>query len=143
MTATITSGVYTITPTIIDGYSSTRASQNVVRTILGSSIPAVSLRPALLRSGTLQLIFGDTGPTFSEYIVVDGIVVESGETPGVDAEAASLVAETLHATGGVFTLSETSRSRVGMTYVVSGNVTRKLDDTTRAVWIVTVDFQEV
>jgi hypothetical protein len=143
MTATITSGVYTIRPTLIDGYSSTRASQNVVRTILGSAVPAVSLRPALLRSGTLQLIFGDAPSSGPVYVIEDGYIVLLDDTEAGDAETASAQAEALHATGGVFTLSETTRGSVGMSYVVSGNVTRKLDDTTRAVWIVTVDFQEV
>ena len=37
----------------------------------------------------------------------------------------------------------TERSTVTMQYVVDGSVTRELDDATRDVWIVSVDFQEV
>lgn len=142
MTTIITSGADTIYPTIVDGYESSRSARNIVHPILGRATPDVSLRPAQLRTGTLTLVFGDTTET-SELVVIDGIV-QPLTTPAQNAEEASLIAVDLHATGGVFSLSDTDRPSILMSYVVRpGDIRRDLDEQTREVWIVSIPFQEV
>lgn len=132
-----------IYPTIVDGFESSRESQNLVRTILGREAPSVALRPATLRRGTLTLVFG-TEDGESELVVIDGIV-QSLTTPSQDGESASAQAEALHAAGRKFTISDTDRASIAMTYVVQqgGRISRSLDPETREVWLLTIDFQEV
>lgn len=121
----IVTGSTVIRPTLILGYQSTRAAGNVVHPIINRPSPDVTLRPASLRTGTLELLFaGD-----------DSAAVET----------ASAEAETLHATAAVFTLISDDRPSIAMSYVVSGNgqISRALDPSTRDAWTVTVPFQEV
>ena len=117
MSTTITHASSTITPDLIDGFNAARQSANIVHQILGLAEPDVTIRPALLRAGTLRLIFSD--------------------------ETASKDAEDLHATGGIFTLASTERASIDMDYVVSGTVRRYLSPETRNYWVLEVDFQEV
>ena len=117
MATTITHGASTITPILVLGYGADRAANNIVHAIPGRSNPDVTLRPANLRTGTLEL--------------------------GFTSELESKDAADLHATGGVFTLSDTDRASVGMSYVASGRISRALEDTTRGAWVISVDFQEV
>ncbi|KAA9105004.1 hypothetical protein [Microbacterium rhizomatis] len=119
MTDIITVGASTIAPTVVLGYSSERAAQNIVHPILGAESPDVTLRPALLRSGTLSLGFSDTG-----------------------SEGSSRAAETLLAAVGVGSLASTDRATVAMPFVVVGTVRRELEDATRNAWIVTFGYQE-
>jgi hypothetical protein len=114
---TVSNGTTTFTPTLVHGYESSRATATVVHQILGRSAPNVSIRPAALRTGTLELIFAN------------------GE---IDSKAC----EDAHAAGGVFTLSSTEASTIPMSYVANGAIARALDDT-RAVWILRIDFHEV
>lgn len=116
---TYVGAVTPIAPIVVDGYESQRTSGNVVHNIVGRSSPDVTLGPASLRTGTLELVFPDE----------------------LDAKAA----EDAHALPVAFTLSSDDRSTIEMYYVVNNNdrVRRALDDETREVWIVSVPFQEV
>lgn len=117
---TITDGIVTVTPTLIDGYESTRRSGSLFHEVPGLEWPDVVLRPSGPRTGRLRLVFADAS-----------------------AESDSLTAELLHAAGGVLTLISTERTSVDMDYVVSGDIIRALDPVTRDAWVLTVDFTEV
>lgn len=115
---TLHNGTDTVTPVLVTGYVSQRETQSVVHRIIGRADPDVSLRPAALRTGTLELLF--------------------------DSEADAEAAELAHAGSAVWTLTDTDRSTVGMIYVVAdGSITRTLDDETRDYWLVAVPFVEV
>jgi len=115
---TISDGTDTLTATIMDGYSAIRAGRNVVRRVLNSNVPAISLRPAALRRGRHRLVF---------------------ESESVAEDAAAMLASAAE-----LTLADTDRPNVGMTFVVpeGGDIRVELDDETRDAWIVEFDFQE-
>lgn len=106
----------TTTPELVDGYSARRATGNVIIPILGGGI-AVVVRPAQPRSGTLRLFYPD--------------------------EADAAAAAEMHTFMGTFTLTSDERESIEMTYVVSGQITVDLDDETRDLWVVSVDYQEL
>jgi hypothetical protein len=114
---TLSDGVTTVTPILVDGYTSTRESGNVVHTIIASASPEVTLRAARLRTGTLVLLFA--------------------------TQAEALAAEALHALPVVLTLADPDVSGINMSYVAHGTIVVELDDQTRELWTVSVDFQEV
>jgi hypothetical protein len=118
MATTITNGVDTITPTLVNGYRSGRPSRNVEHDILDRADPDVSLQPAGTRKGTLELVF--------------------------DTEADAVAAETLHAGISTWLLGNTDHASVDMAYVLAagGEVELELDDTRKA-WVVRVPFREV
>jgi hypothetical protein len=117
MTTIITSGADTLNPTMVLGYSSSRLAGNIIHPVLGREDPDVTMRPAGLRTGTLELLF-------------------TGETDGKEAED-------LHSTTAVFTLTSTDRPSINMSYVAAGRIGRELDPDTRDVWVVRIEFQEV
>lgn len=104
-------------PALVLGYSSSRESGNIVHPIIGSDDADVTLRPATLRTGTLELLYLD--------------------------ETASADAEQLHAAGAPLVLMTPDRATVAMTYVPVGRIGRSLDPQTRDRWVLSVDFQEV
>ena len=121
MTTTITASTgtpTTSTPTLVLGYETTRAGANITHELISGDL-AVVLRPGRLRSGTLRLFY--------------------------PSESAAFGAMDMHARRATFTLNDTDRAPVNMTYVVTdgGRVALTLDDETRTVWTVMVDFQEV
>lgn len=117
MATTITSGATTITPELVTGWETDQETRNIIHPIIGSANPDVTLKPANLRTGTIELLF----------------------LTASDANDARLA----HATGGVFQLVSTELSVVDMYYVVSGNINTVLEDSTRNVWTLSVDYQEV
>lgn len=117
MATTISNGLDTLTPALVDGWEATREARTIVHDILGTNDAAVTLRPHKLRSGTLAIVVG-TDP----------------------ALAAAL--EAMLSAGDVLALASTEQTTVAMSFVVSGDVTLSLDDT-RMVWLLEVDFQEV
>lgn len=117
MSTTITSGATVITPTLVTGYETSQETRNIIHSIIGKSSPEVTLRVAMPRSGTLELLF--------------------------ETAAAANTARTTHATGGTFTLASTEIPQANMTYVVSGAIGIALEDETRRLWLVTVDYQEI
>lgn len=117
MSTTISDGTTTLTPILVDGYESKRESMTIVHTIIGSPEPAVTLRPASMRSGTLSVVVGAS-------------------------RSLALQFEAMLGAGRVCTIADTTVD-VAMSFVVVDELTVALDDTTRSVWVVSFDFQEV
>lgn len=117
MTTTITRGTTTVTPTLVLGYKSIRRAKNLIHVIIGRPDPDVTLKPAGLRTGKLELFCLDL--------------------------AAALAVEALHAGEGVCELEDTDLPALNMLYVASGEIELELDPETRARWVVRVDYQEV
>lgn len=115
MTTSITDGSTTIYP-IIDGYTAARPNRNVVHPILGSTAPAVSLRQAGLRTGTLRLVFSSDSTAFQAHALLSS---------GVE-----------------LTLASTERASINMSFVLAGAATIDLDSKTSVAWVVTFDYQE-
>ncbi|KNY06868.1 hypothetical protein [Microbacterium sp. GCS4] len=115
---TITHSAGVITPTIVDGYRASRAARTIVHRIIGRPDPDVSYRPASLRSGQLTCVFA--------------------------VEADAHAAEAVFSVPQPLTLNDTDVS-IGMTFIVpeGGSIEVELDDETRDVWLVRVDFEEV
>ena len=108
----------TVVPAIMDGFSSTAKSKNVVHDVIGRADPDVSILPGGYRTGTLKLVFAD--------------------------ESQSRICERLHLYASApLTITDDDLSTAAMTYVVSGSVARALDEDSRTAWVVSVDFQEV
>lgn len=118
MSATISDGITSITPTLVTELTEEAPSGNRRHELLGGGI-AMSIRGAGLRSGALSLFFP------------------------LEADAAAAVA--LHRAASVFTLTYPERPTLAMSYVLAdgGTISRELDDETRDNWIVHVDYQEV
>lgn len=115
----LSNGTTTINPVAVLGYESTSEHGNIVHRILGSEQVDVLLRPASLRSGSMTLLMG------------------------ID-EAGSAAAETALRTATIWTLTPgNDPSTVGMRFVVTGDVTRTLDDATVTVWTVGFGWQEI
>lgn len=115
-TITATSGAGTTSPTLILGYATSRESRNIVHDIIGGGI-AVALVAPRPRSGDLRLFYPE--------------------------EADAWAALALHGHETTFSLTDTDRPGIGMTYVVNGSVSLALDEQTRTRWTVTVPYQEV
>lgn len=116
MPASISIGTASITPELVLGYQASRASRNVIHSLL-SGAEAVSIRPAGPRTGTLGLFF----------------LTEQ------EADAA----EALHAASGVFTYTSPELPTTGMRYVTDGSIDVQLDPSTLTRWIVSVPYREV
>ena len=115
---TITHAGGSIVPTQVDGYDPSIEVRNIVHTILGRPDPDVTFRAAGLRTGTLSLVFA--------------------------AEADAWAAVAVLRVPQVFTLTDVDVVVVNMSFVVApGELRPTLDDATRAVWVVSVPFQEV
>lgn len=116
MATTITHGNTTIFPALVLGLESSQSSGNIVHRILNRSAPEVTYGPATLRTGTLVLLM---------------------ESMGAAEEARMAHTET-----GTFTLEDPDVP-LTLTYVPSGDISLKLDETTRTFWVLSVDFNEV
>lgn len=117
MTTTLTQGAQTVIPVQVLGYSATRQARNLTHNIIGQSAPAVTFKPAGLRTGTLKLL--------------------------VLKLADALAAENLHTGTGICHLVDTDLPLLGMNYVATGSVVVELDEDTRSLWTVSIDFEEV
>lgn len=108
----------TVTPVIMDGFSSSVKSKTVLHDVIGRAGPDVTILPGGYRTGTLKLVFA--------------------------SESDSYICERLHAYASTpLVMTDTDLSTAAMTYVVVGNVARELDTESRSAWVVSVDFQEV
>jgi hypothetical protein len=116
MTTTISNTLNSLTPKVVDGYSSARPSRNVVHAILGSNAPAVTLREAGLRQGSLTAVFA--------------------------SESLAHQLETMLADDLVLTLADTDTSGLGMTFIATDDV-EVAQDSERVAWLVTFSYQEV
>jgi len=118
-TITQTVSPFTATePEVVDGFESSVDSNNIMHVLAnGRTIPV--FRTASLRKGTMRLVYGTD-------------------------ETASRAAEVMFASGEYFELDDADRPSIdGMIFAVSGAIARQLDDETRDVWIVTVEFEEL
>lgn len=116
MTTTLSNGTTTLTPKLILGWQSDQATKTQIHPIIGSTTPDVTTRPALKRSGTLQVLF--------------------------NTETQANTCRTMHTAAGTFTLTSTDLSHINMTYVVAGDTSVKIADTMNH-WIVSIGYQEV
>lgn len=115
---TLYDSVTETTPELVLGYQTQREARTVVHRVLDRVDPDVSLRPAGMRSGTLDLFY------LTEQEAYD--------------------AEVMHTMPARFTFTEDDRPTASMTYVVAdGRIQRRLDDATRRRWVVSVPFVEV
>lgn len=114
--STISNGTTTVTPILIEGYESVRASRNITHSILSTNVPAFSLRPAALRTGKLKAL--------------------------VATRANAVTLETVLSGADLLTFAD-SDIAVSMSFVVTGNITVSLDDNTRREWWVEFDYSEV
>ena len=117
MATTITSGGVTRTPLQVLGYRSERTSGNILHPVLGSTSQDVTLRAAGLRSGTLELL---------ALTMADALNLEA-----------------LHLNAATVTLADTDIPSGGFTYVASGRIAVELEDETRSLWTVSIEFQEI
>lgn len=117
MTTTLSDGITDVIPTLVTGWESTRDARNILHDIIGRADFDVTLRPAGLRSGTLEMLFSS----------LDN----------------ALAAEALLVQAKSFTLEDTDRPTLNMTFVASGSITVAIDEDTRTLWTVACDFQEV
>lgn len=117
MANTIFDGSTTITPSLISGWESNQESQTVVHKVIGKSAPDVTLKPAGMRTGTLETVF-------------------------LTASSAN-IARTFLSQAKKFILATDQTWLVEMHFVVTGNVTCTLEPSTQNVWLVKFDFQEV
>ncbi|WP_025159367.1 hypothetical protein [Leifsonia aquatica] len=116
--ATISDGATTLTPELVIGYSTQQDGRNSFHDILGRGDPDVSLAPAAMRVGTLNLFF----------------LTEA------DADAC----RRLHARAAVFTYTATDNPTTSMRYVLdAGGIGPALDDQTRQRWTVAIAYREV
>lgn len=106
------------TPVLIDGFESTVDSNHIGHKLAnGRTVP--EFRTPSLRKGTLRLVYGTD-------------------------ESASRAAELMLISGQTFQLDSTDRPSLdNLVFWVPGRIGRALDDETRDVWIVTVDFEEL
>ncbi|AOX46704.1 hypothetical protein [Microbacterium sp. BH-3-3-3] len=120
MATLITVGDATIAPQQVMSITSEQASGTIIHPILGRAYPDVTIRPAGLRTGTIEM--GFYGP---------------------NSEAESATARALIAAGGIFTIASEERATLSMTCVASGRISLTLEDVTRDAWVLAVDYQEV
>lgn len=105
----------TTSPLAVEGYSTDYEGRSVTHDLIGGGI-AVTAVPQRLRSGTLELLYEDA------------------------ADAWAAVA--LHLSTLTFTLTDPDVPQAGMTYL-PGTVSPALEDETRFLWTVSVQYQEV
>jgi hypothetical protein len=120
MTNTITGypGATTTVPELILDWETTQETRNVFHPILFSRSPAVTIRDTTLRSGTLNLLYTN--------------------------EEDAIACRELHATKTYFSLVSTEIDEANIQkYVVSGAIGSVLEDTTRKMWTISVEYQEV
>ena len=119
----ITGGATVIAPSVVLEFSSSRTTKTNVHDVINRANPAATLRVAGSRVGRIKL--GFFGPT---------------------AEEDSSAAETSLAGASLFTyVTDPDRPTLGLTFVLpeGGQISRALDEVTRAAWTVEFDFREV
>lgn len=114
-TITRSSDGATTTPTLILGYETRDEGRTIVHDLIGGGLAVVLVDPRP-RSGTLQLFYPE--------------------------ELGAWDARTLLRAKSTFTLVDTDRPVVGMTFVVT-DLTLTLDEKTRQRWVLAVQYQEI
>ena len=115
---TLTYSGVTVFPELVLGWSQTRDSQNLEHPLIGGGRD-ITHTPPTLRSGTLELLF--------------------------ITEPEVLIAEQLHRTAPYIDLASDDRAIANGRYVLAdgGRLGVELDDDTRKVWTLSVDYREV
>lgn len=119
MTATITAtnGAGTTTPlTILSPWETSWESRNIIHPLIGGGL-VVSLVAPWPRAGEFEALYA--------------------------TEAEAFACAALHGNETSFTLTESDRPHLAMTYVVDGTTRVRLDDDTLEVWVVSVGYQAV
>lgn len=121
MTTLITTGNAVITPTILLMVSEDAGGGSIVHKIVGRSDPDITLRPASLRTGALELGFSGAG-----------------------SESASAAAVSILRRAAVFAIADSDRPSYNMSFVVpeGGRISRAIEGETRDAFTITVDYQE-
>lgn len=80
MSSSFTNGSTAVQPLVIDGWDSSRESQNVLQQVIGGGVDAL-LRPAAPRSGTLSAVFVSMADAFAlEALLSAGEVVDFADS---------------------------------------------------------------
>lgn len=116
MSSTITSGANTINPVAVYEYETSQPARNIVHPILGRSNPDVTFRAAGTRGGILRMVFA---------------------TESSANTARSLLGSVLAA----WTLNNTDRTTINMTFAVTGDITLRIDRT--GAYLLDVGYAEV
>jgi len=116
-TITAANGAGSTSPVSIIDYDAGNESRNIVHDLIGGGI-AVALIAPRPRAGDMQLLY--------------------------TAEADAWAAQALHRQETTFSLTDSVRTGIGMTYVLApGGNARVTYDKRNEVWVVTVPYQEV
>lgn len=115
--STFNNGTADFAPLLVTGFEASRASRTVIHSIIGTNAVAVALQPSDLRSGTLTTLWSSFG--------------------------AAALFEAALGEATVWTFTDVDVPDVNMTFVVSGGITLALDEETRDLALVSVEFQEV
>ena len=113
---TISNGISEFSPLLLTAYEAASDSNNIAHDIIGRADPDFSLGGESTREGTLPMMFA------------------SAEDMAV--------AEAILAAPAVFTLSDTERPEVDMTFIRFGTMRRRRGRT-RGSWMLEVGFREV
>ena len=106
-----------ITPDLILGFDTNRVVDTRIHFIIGTENPDVTVSPARLQSGQLELFF--------------------------KTEAQAISAMSLLAIPGQWSVTDPEIPSMSFKFVVVTNIRRSLDRPTRTRWVVTFDYQEV
>ena len=118
MTTTISNGTTSTTPAVDMSAQQNRPVRNLVHPLIGSPVPDVTLRDPGARTGSLELVYA--------------------------TDDAARAAESLHRTGGVFTLTDDQQPDRNMTYVLApGALSVRQELPYQHLWVLTVPYQEV
>lgn len=118
MTIAISDGITTYNPLLLTGWETSRQSGNVLHTIVGASAVDATLREAGLRTGELQFLCAD----MSAALAIEALVSQAVELS--------------------LTVTETDLS-IAMDFVASGSITVAIDEDSRELWTVGIEFQEI
>ena len=116
-TITATTGAGSTMPlTVLSPYETAWESRNIVHPLIGGGL-VVSLVAPFPRAGEYEALY--------------------------ETEAEAFACAALHAHETSFTLTESDRPHVAMTYVLNGAVRVRLDEDTLDLWVVTIAYQAV
>lgn len=114
---TISDGTTAFTPVSVTGYATSHASRNVFHDILGRGDPDVSLGPASLRQGTLEMFF--------------------------ETETDANNARVILTQPAVFTYTDDDLTTTSMRFAISDTVAPALEDQTRELWTLSFGYREL
>lgn len=113
-----------------------------ITTPLGDTQPVLWMQLATTRHATSRVATNAGAPV----AVIHGPRPRHREARLVllyEDETEARAAEDLHAAGGICTITEPGRPTHGMTYIVTGAISRELDPETANIWILTIDVTEI